>query len=45
MNFACWVNKAAATRSECVIRFALPRRQWLCKRVSVLYYTDIDSLC
>jgi len=45
MRFAYWVNKAAATLLECVIHFALPRWQGLCKQASMLYYTNIDCLC
>jgi hypothetical protein len=38
MRFACWINKATDTHSECVILVAFPRQQWLRERVSMLRY-------
>jgi hypothetical protein len=38
MRFACWMTKATDTHSEYVILIALPRRQLLRERASMLRY-------
>jgi hypothetical protein len=44
MRVACWVTKAADTRSEYVIHIAFPRQQWLRERASIFRCTYIVSL-
>ena len=44
IRIACWITKAIATHSECVILAAFPLPQWLQERASVLRYTDIVCL-
>ena len=44
IRVACWMTKATNAHSEYVILFALPRRQWLRERLSVLRHTYIASL-
>jgi len=36
MRFACWINKATDTYSECAILTGFPRQRWLRKRASIL---------
>jgi hypothetical protein len=44
MCFACWVTKTTDKHSECVIRIAFPRQQWLRERALMLPYTCIVCL-
>jgi hypothetical protein len=36
MHFACWITKATAKHSECVILIAFPLQQWLRERAAVV---------
>jgi hypothetical protein len=42
MRIACWITKAANTRSEYGILIRSPLQQCLHERASMLRYTDID---
>jgi hypothetical protein len=44
MRTACWITKATDKQSEYVLLIALPRRQWLRERASLLRYTYIACL-
>ena len=44
MRNACWINKAADTHSEYVIRTSFSLQQWLHERTSILRYTYIICL-
>ena len=39
MRFPCLITRATDTPSQCVIRTAFPRQQWLCERAWMLRYT------
>jgi hypothetical protein len=43
MRFACKITKPTNTYSEYVILIAFPRREWLCKRATILHYMYIAS--
>jgi hypothetical protein len=44
MRFACWVNKATDTHSECVILIGFPRQQCLRERASMLRLSTLTVL-
>jgi hypothetical protein len=44
LRIACWIPKATNTHSEYVILTALPLKQWLHERASMLRYTYIAWL-
>jgi hypothetical protein len=44
MRLAYWIRKATNTHSEYVILIALPLKQWLHERASMLHYMYIASL-
>jgi len=44
VRIACWIRKATNTQSQYVIIIALPQKQWLHERASMLRYTCIACL-
>jgi len=44
MRIACWIPRAAISRSGCVIRINFPLQQWLHERSSLLRSTYVASL-
>ena len=44
MRFACWITKATATHSECVILIAFPLQPWLHERASMLCFMYVVCL-
>jgi hypothetical protein len=44
MRFASWIPKATNTHSEYVIAIALPQKQWLRERASMLRYSTLSIL-
>ena len=44
VRIACWIRKATNTQSQYVIIIALPQKQWLHERASMLRYTYITCI-